>query len=501
MLKRRREPVTDTFSAMRHPVLDFVITVGVFTLSAGMVYWLAGSKSETMARAEGTAPAAGAITDSARIAEALNEAMANVVERTLPGVVSVHIDRQRVVDETVITGLGPRTEKRIVREPGVGSGVIVSKEGLVMTNWHVVAGDDVLIRVTLHGDEEPRRATLVDKDESVDIALLKVELRQAGETFPWMVFGDSDLMRPGHFVFALGNPLNLAETVTQGIISNRSRRVSDTLDSYLQTDCAINPGNSGGPLVNLKGELIGINTRLVIGPQETPSGQAYGLAIPGNEALDAYERMIHKGRPRGYVGVTVDDWPVASYQTGRRPESAVVVGVDKGSPAAEAGLRKDDLIRTLDGNPVRSSAEFFRRLRKKQVGETLALEIRRGEESLSLRANVVDLKSVFEKEEVPESRVIAGMTVRGLRRAESMRLSLPDSGGALIVEVAEDSPLYGKVVPGEVILRATDQVMEPDQRVQNVPVFAQRMEALKNGGYVDVLRAQGSVDRVTFGSK
>jgi serine protease Do len=147
-------------------------------------------------------------------------------------------------------------------------------------------------------------------------------------------------MRPGHMVFAVGDPLNLPETVTQGIISNRARRVSDTLDSYLQTDCTINPGNSGGPLVNLKGELIGINTRLVIGPQQTPSGQAYGLAMPSNEVEDAYDRMLNKGRPRGYLGVTVGDWPDMSYQTGRQPEAAVVVGVDKGSLAAAAGLQE-----------------------------------------------------------------------------------------------------------------------------------------------------------------
>ncbi len=491
------------FSAMRHPVLDFAVTLGVFALSAGMVYCLAGAPASALEKPEvtGAGPASVETVDSESIASALNEAMANVVERTLPGVVSVHVDRQRVVEEMRPTTLGPIMEKRIVREPGVGSGVIVSREGLVITNWHVVAGDDVLIRVTLHGDEEPRRAALVDKDESVDIALLKIEPRYSGELFPWMVFGDSNLMRPGHFVFALGNPLNLAETVTQGIISNRSRRVSDTLDSYLQTDCAINPGNSGGPLVNLKGELIGINTRLVIGPQEAPSGQAYGLAIPGNDVQEAYERMIHKGRPRGYLGVTVDDWPVASYQTGRRPESAVVVGVDKGSPAAEAGLRKDDLIVAMDGGPVRSSAEFFRHLRRKQVGETLALELRRGGESVNVRADVVDLKTIFEAEEVPESREIAGLTVRALRRAERMSRALPDSGGVLVMQVEEDSPLQGKVAPGEVVLRVTDQVLEPDQRVQNIKVFAQRMEMLKSGGYADVLRVNGTVDRVTFGGK
>ncbi len=486
---------------MRHPLLNFAITLGVFALSAGMVAWLAGPAAVAPEQlGEARATVAGGV-DSAGIASALNEAMANVVERTLPGVVSVHIDRRRVLEDREITGLGPRMVKRTVREPGVGSGVIVSKEGLVITNWHVVAGEDVLIRVTLHGDEEPRRVTLVDSDESVDIALLKIEPRRAGEEFPWMVFGDSDLMRPGHFVFALGNPLNLAETVTQGIISNRSRRVSDTLDSYLQTDCTINPGNSGGPLVNLKGELIGINTRLVIGPQETPSGQAYGLAIPGNEVQDAYERMIHKGRPRGYVGVTVDDWPVASYQTGRRPECAVVVGVDKGSPAAAAGLQKDDLIKAMDGGPVRSSAEFFRRLRKKQVGEALALELMRAGQPWQVKLEVVDLKAIFEKEEAPESRVVAGLTVRGLRRAERMRLSLPDGGGVLIVAVAADSPLLGKVVTGDVILRATEQGMEPDQRVQNIATFATKIEALTQGGYLDVLRARGTVDRVTFAGK
>ena len=210
---------------MRLPIRDLFITLGVFAAfcrnGPAVVRscpWPGRPRREGAGEPPAVTPG-----DSAGIAAALNEAMANVVERTLPGVVSVHIDRQRVIEETVVTGVGPRVGKRTVREPGVGSGVIVSKEGLVMTNWHVVEGEDVLIRVTLHGDEEPRRATLVDKDESVDIALLKIEPRQAGEQFPWMVFGDSDLMRPGHFVFALGNPLNLAETVTQGIISNRPR--------------------------------------------------------------------------------------------------------------------------------------------------------------------------------------------------------------------------------------------------------------------------------------
>ena len=132
---------------MRHPVLDFAITLGVFTLSAGMVYWLAGRGSAGPDRVGATRPAVEAIADSAAIAEALNEAMANVVERTMPGVVSVHVDRQRVIEEVRRTSLGPISENRTVREPGVGSGVIVSTEGLVITNWHVVTGEDVVLTV------------------------------------------------------------------------------------------------------------------------------------------------------------------------------------------------------------------------------------------------------------------------------------------------------------------------------------------------------------------
>jgi serine protease Do len=324
-----------------------------------------------------------------------------------------------------------------------------------------------------------------------------------------MVFGDSDLMRPGHWVFALGNPLNLAETVTQGIISNRSRRVSDTLESFLQTDCTINPGNSGGPLVNLKGELIGINSRLVISPQAASAGQAYGLAIPGNEVQDAYERMIHKGRPRGYLGVTVSDWPDMSYQTGGKPEAALVVGVEKLSPAAAAGLQKNDLIQSMDGEPVRSSEDFFRRLRKRQVGEALAIGLKRGADTLTVTATVVDWKTISESGEVPESRQTSGLTVRGLRRVERNRLArlgLPESGGVLIEKVASTSTWQGRLVTGDIILkvleRPTEHPAETAPRALTPALLAERLDALKTkGGSLEVLRAQGTVDRISISAE
>ena len=426
---------------------------------------------------------------------ALNDSMANVVERILPAVVCVNVERRRVIEDIRPSTLGPITTKRNVREPGVGSGVIVSREGLALTNYHVVEGEEVLIMVTMHGSEEPRRATLIDSDKTADLALLQIEPKREGEVFSWMAFGDSDLMRPGNLVFALGAPLNLPETVTQGIISNRERRVSDTLISYLQTDCTINPGNSGGPLVNWKGELIGINTRLVIGPPQTASGQAYGLASPSNEVQDAYERMLSKGRPRGYLGVTVADWPEMSYQTGGKPEAAIVVGVEQGSPAAAAGLQKDDLILALDGEPVRSSAGFFRRLRKRQVGELLSLDLKRGQAPLQVQAKV----AIFEAAESPESRVIAGLKLRTLRRAERARPAASSSGGLLVEDVAKGSLLERKVSKGDIILSGTEQPPEPGLSVTEHDAFAARMEILQlKGGYLDILRADGSTERISI---
>lgn len=496
------------FSIMNVPVRDFLITFAVFAVSAGLVRVVTLLPQEPSAVGSRHSVAEEAARPPGLdVASALNEAMANVVEKTLPAYVSVDVDRQRTVTMTDTTALGPLTTSRTVREPGVGSGVIVSKEGLVITNWHVVAGEDVLIRVRLHGDDEPRRAKIIDRDETVDIALLRIEPRREGEPFPWMVFGDSDLMRPGNMVFALGNPLNLAETVTQGIISNRSRRVSDTLESFLQTDCTINPGNSGGPLVNIRGELIGINSRLVISPQQSAAGQAYGLAIPGNEVQDAYERMIHKGRPRGYLGITVDDWPDMSYQSGGKPQCAIVAGVEKKSPAAAAGLKKNDRILAMDGEPVRGRDDFYRRLRKHQVGEEISIGLKRDEESLTVPATVVDWKTIIEAEEVPESREVDGLSVRGLRRMEGnrvARMGLPE-GGVVIERVAAKSEWQGRVSPGDTILRVQERASErpaggPDPGGLTVPDFAARLKALKasGGGQIDVLRAQGVVDSLTF---
>ncbi|MES2705074.1 MAG: trypsin-like peptidase domain-containing protein [Verrucomicrobiota bacterium] len=515
---------------MRTFFIRSLITVGVFALSAGMIWLMLRAmrglsleaetgKSPETASPVFSAPAIPVTSASApsaagpfsadspppapprNILAELNDTMASVVARTLPGVVSIEVERVRTVSQLkLVAGNRPQNEVRTIREQGVGSGTIVSVEGYVITNWHVVAGDNVNIRVVLHGDDDQRPASLVDRDEALDIALLRIEPKTPEETFPCMAFGDSDLMRQGHFVIAVGSPLHLAETVTQGIISNRSRRVSDIQTSFFQTDCIINPGNSGGPLMNLNGELIGINARMVEPPEQASGqipGQPYGLAIPSNEVQDAYDRMVHKGRPRGYLGVSVDDYPPASYQDGKQPESAVVLGVERGSPAAAAGLRKDDVVKSLDGLPVRSAAEFFRRLRKKQVGESLLIGLRRGSEDQSLKAEVANLDTIFAAQPVPESHDVAGLKVRDLRKAEQTRYHLLKPIGILIENVAPDSPLHGLVTPEELILGVSDN--QRMTQIDNAATFLARMRELEGtGGFLYVLRGSGVPERVAF---
>ena len=391
------------------------------------------------------------------VASALNDELAAVVQAVLPGVVSLHVERTVPVAETTLRpGRAARTTPSETREPGVGSGAIVTREGHVITNWHVIEGGLETITLTLHGEESPRRATLVDKDDQLDFALLRIEPRTPGESFTPLRLADSDKVRAGHMVLALGSPFNLSETVTNGIISNRDRRVSDTYTSYLQTTCTINPGNSGGPLVGLHGDIIGMVTRKLMGPDEGAAAEGYGLAIPANDIADALDRFLNKARPRTYLGLTVDDWPEHYYQKGTEPEAVIVRGVARLSPAESAGLRKDDIIEAIDGRRIASTAEYRRTVRALAVGSQTTLTVRRGSEAVRLRLVVADFDKALPQETPGAPESIAGLTVRPLRRYERNLLGLVEPIGLRVEAVAPDSPLRSAATPGSAILHVSD---------------------------------------------
>ncbi len=428
------------------------------------------------------------------VSMALSDEQALVVERVTPGVVSIQVERQRAVSED-----GPlkpdgtaATVERFVTEPGVGSGAIVSKEGHVITNWHVVDGGTDRIFVTLSGEEGARRATLVDKDDQIDIALLKVEPRLPGEEFPALRFGDSDKMKVGHFVLAMGSPFNLRGTVTWGIVSSRDRRVSDTLTAYLQTDCTINPGNSGGPLVNLQGDIIGLVTRKLQGPEEAVAAEGYGLAIPGNDVLETLDRLRSKGRPRLYHGLTVEDWPKVPASQEKSSEAVVITGVTRRSPAEKADLHQGDVIESVNGTRVSGLSEWRRALREQKVGGTVALAVRRGKEVKQMSLVIED----FDKAVPRESGVkVRGVTVRVLRRMERYLLALAEPIGLAVEQVEADSPFTAVLKSGMNILYVSTPDRKEVTSVATPAEFAAALDSTAATGGFFVLGASGERDQ------
>lgn len=256
------------------------------------------------------------------------------------------------------------------KQRSLGSGFIISADGYIVTNNHVVADADV-IRVNLQGatgKADSIKAKLVGSDEETDIALLKVDVKDA---LPFLKFGDSDKLQVGEWLLAIGNPFGLDHTVTAGILSAKGRNIrSGPFDNFLQTDASINPGNSGGPLLNMRGEVIGINTAIIA------SGQGIGFAIPSTMAASVTDQ-IKSGKKvsRGWLGVSIQDVDenTAKALGLSKPQGALVGGVMEGEPAAKAGVQAGDIILSVDGKDIEDSAALLRAIAAKAPGSKTAL--------------------------------------------------------------------------------------------------------------------------------
>jgi serine protease Do/serine protease DegQ len=309
--------------------------------------------------------------------------LAPVLEKVTPAVVNIAVLQRSPEEENPL--LRDPFFRRFFGMPGeaqpqisAGSGVIVdAKNGYVITNAHVVK-DAREVLVTLK-DNRRLPAKLVGADAGTDIALLKVEPKDLVEAR----FGDSDALQVGDFVVAIGNPFGIGQTATSGIVSalGRSGLSVEGYEHFIQTDASINPGNSGGALVNLRGELVGINTA-ILGP--TGGNVGIGFAVPSFIARAVMDQLIGSGEVRrGRLGISMQD------PTGG--EGAVVAEVQADSPAAQAGLRKGDVITALNGRPVRSAAELRARLGVMPVGETVELRVLRGGESRTLKPRIGEI--------------------------------------------------------------------------------------------------------------
>jgi serine protease Do len=282
------------------------------------------------------------------------------------------------------TPRGGEDEQRAVSG---GSGVIISPAGEILTNYHVIAsmgGSDNALEVKT-SDGKSYKATVLGKDKELDIALIKIDAAH----LPFAKLGESDSLRIGEWVVAIGNPFGLEHTVTQGIISAKGRKLDTGVSSFLQTDAAINRGNSGGPLLNLKGEVVGINTAI------NPAGQNIGFAVPISQ-VNRIIKELRSGKPvsRGYLGIGPLELDQA-YQDALGVKTGVVVStVEKGQAADKAGVQRLDVITALDGQPVRSPEDLVTMVSSRRAGDTLKLTLWRDGKSLTVTATLGDRKAL-----------------------------------------------------------------------------------------------------------
>jgi S1-C subfamily serine protease len=312
----------------------------------------------------------------------LDEEYAKLCAAVLPSVVSVNtkslVQRQRMFRY----GFFDLPRMTVEEQAGLGSGAVISKEGHVITNYHVIAGATELKVVMNDGKEYT--AHVIDGSKVRDIALIKIDSDR--KDFPPLSFADSDKVRVGEIVFAVGNPFGLSGTVTQGIISASNRTLSDgSANDYLQTDTVINPGNSGGPLVNVRGEIVGVNVAIFRGDQNYQAWQGVGLAVPGNEAKRVIDSVLalRAGKrdvpiSKGFVGLMLDQRSLfLNLPTGKSLHALLVRDVYEGSPAAKAGLQPGDVLLELNGAEVTTAEEVLENISKMKPGAKFTLGIYR----------------------------------------------------------------------------------------------------------------------------
>jgi serine protease Do len=326
------------------------------------------------------------------------------------------------------------------REHSLGSGVIVSADGYILTNNHVIEGADE-IKVTL-GSNREYKARVIGKDPKTDIAVLKVD----AANLPVLVFGDSSKVKVGDFALAIGNPFGLNQTVTMGIVSatGRGGLGIEDYEDFIQTDASINPGNSGGALVNVNGELIGINTAILSG--DGGGNQGIGFAIPINMARQVMDQILKHGKvSRGYLGAWIQPvTPQIAKAFGlSQPQGALLGDVDPTGPAGKSGLQRGDIILAINGQPISDSREFRLKVAMTKPGTPIKLKVyhKGAEHEVSVVLGELPTKPEASQNETGEpSTALQGLSVDTLTPNIARQLDLPaDTFGVVITGVAQGS--------------------------------------------------------------
>ena len=367
--------------------------------------------------------------------------------------------------DNLFKGLFKNTPDRKMKQQSLGSGFIIDKDGYIITNNHVVKNaEDIKVKLA---DGREFKAKVIGKDSKTDLALIKIT--SIFENLPVLTLGDSDSIRVGDWVLAVGNPFGLEHTVTQGIISATGRVIgSGPYDDFLQTDAPINPGNSGGPLVNLKGEVIGINTAII------PNGQGLGFAIPSNMAKTIIDQLRKKGKVvRGWLGVTIQTVTpeIAKSFAMKEAQGALISEVTSGGPADKGGIKQGDIIITFDGKKVKAANDLPFMVAETPVGKTVSVTVFRNGKTLDLQVRIEELTDQRVAEESHAPAQTFGMELDNLTPQVRRQFGITDTIGVVVVNVESGS------LADQAGIKAGDVIKETNHRtVRNLQDFKAAMQ-------------------------
>ena len=354
----------------------------------------------------------------------------------------------------------------------LGSGFVIKKSGIVVTNNHVIANADDIVVIVNNKEYE---AKVIGADPYADVAVLQIESK---ETFTPVQFGDSDKARVGDWVVAIGNPFGLGGTVTSGIISARNRDINLTrYDDFIQTDASINQGNSGGPLFNLDGQVIGINTA-ILSPSGTSSG--IGFAIPANAASNIINQLIKFGETkRGWLGVRIQQVTkeIAEVQQLKEPNGALIAGVSEGSPAEKSGIKPGDIILEFDGKKIKTMRNLPKIVANTDVGKNVNVKIWRNKKLISKQLVLGRLES--SKEFLAENKKIKKpkyveieklkISIRDLTSDDIDQRGLDKNlKGVVVTEISSKSPLSILLTSGDIIVELQSQAIKNTKDLEKV---------------------------------
>ena len=449
---------------------------------------------------------------------------ADIVENAVPAVVAVRnitilkgeeeSEGTLRDDELFRFFFGPRdrggTPDR--RADGFGSGFLVSPDGYILTNHHVVEGATKLEVEMNDGNEYDAR--VIGSDPSIDLALIKID--SEGKRFPYVTLGDSESLRVGEWVLAIGNPLGLEYTVTAGVVSAKSRNlaIGATLPgvaSFIQTDAAINKGNSGGPLLNSSGQVVGINTAISRGDMTGALVEGIGFALPIDVARDAASQLMETGSvERGFLGITMNQFPLDAaareYYGLPGKGGVLIVAVSEWGPAHEAGVREGDVILEVDGKVVKDNSGLLSRIATRRPGDTVELEIFRDGKTKTIDVELMSRADGIarsngprepERQEPAEPEIVPalglGIEVEPLTdEFRELNEISEDVDGVVVADVDVSADAADKVVPRMLITAINDKP------VRDVKDWNRIVEHLDPGEAVKLTIARGANPAIVF---